>query len=151
MTPFGSILLKDVDRVEITTLIESKSPTLIAQGTIAVTGKVERTTNFEQGMPNAYVQVDGHPQKYLIADDQSLIVQLKNERLVLITGCCHAGIINTIRFARQVTGIDKVYGVLEGLRLSGAFFEAVIDKTVADLKKFDRKLSSPCTAPDGTL
>jgi len=38
-----------------------------------------------------------------------LIVQLKNERLVLITGCCHAGIINTIRFARKLTGIEKVY------------------------------------------
>lgn len=57
------------------------------------------------------------------------------------------GIINTIRFARQVTGIDKVYGVLEGLRLSGAFFEAVIDKTVADLNKIRPEVVVPmhCT------
>jgi 7,8-dihydropterin-6-yl-methyl-4-(beta-D-ribofuranosyl)aminobenzene 5'-phosphate synthase len=129
------------------TLIESKSPTLIAHDTIAVTGEVERTTDFEKGMPNAYVQVDGHSQKDHIADDQSLIVQLKNKRMVLITGCCHAGIINTIRFARKLTGIEKVYGVLGGLHLSGAFFETVIDRTVDNLKEIHPEVIVPmhCT------
>ncbi len=129
------------------TLIESKSPTLIANDTIAVTGEVERTTDFEKGLPNAYVQVDGHYQKDSIPDDQSLILKLKNKRLVLITGCCHAGIINTIRFTRKLTGIDSMYGVLGGLHLSGAFFETIIEKTVDALQEINPEVIVPmhCT------
>jgi len=98
-------------------------------------------------LPNAYVQVDGHYQQDCILDDQSLIVKLKNKRLVLITGCCHAGIINTIRFALKLTGIDKVYGVLGGLHLSGAFFETVIERTVDALKEINPEVIVPmhCT------
>jgi 7,8-dihydropterin-6-yl-methyl-4-(beta-D-ribofuranosyl)aminobenzene 5'-phosphate synthase len=129
------------------TLVESKSPTLIAHDTIAVTGEVERTTDFEKGMPNAYVQVDGQSRKDRIPDDQSLVVQLKNKRLVLITGCCHAGIINTLRFARKLTGIENIYGVFGGLHLSGAFFESVIEKTVDELKGIQPEVVVPmhCT------
>lgn len=128
-------------------LVESKLPTLIANGTIAITGEVERTTVFEKGLPKAYVQVDGQYKKDCIPDDQSLIVKLKNERLVLITGCCHAGIINTIRFALKLTGIDKVYGVLGGLHLSGEFFEPVIERTVDALKEINPEVIVPmhCT------
>jgi 7,8-dihydropterin-6-yl-methyl-4-(beta-D-ribofuranosyl)aminobenzene 5'-phosphate synthase len=129
------------------TLIESRTPTLIAHDTIAVTGEVERTTDFEKGMPNAYLQVDGHYQKDRIIDDQSLVVQLKNNRLVLVTGCCHAGIINTIRFAQKLTGLENVYGVLGGLHLSGAFFETVIDSTIEALKEIHPEVIVPmhCT------
>jgi 7,8-dihydropterin-6-yl-methyl-4-(beta-D-ribofuranosyl)aminobenzene 5'-phosphate synthase len=129
------------------TLMESKSPTLVANDTIAITGEVERTTDFEKGLPKAYVQVDGRYQKDSIPDDQSLIVKLKDERLVLITGCCHAGIINTIRFALKLTGIDKMYGVLGGLHLSGAHFEPIIEQTIDALKEFNPEVVVPmhCT------
>jgi 7,8-dihydropterin-6-yl-methyl-4-(beta-D-ribofuranosyl)aminobenzene 5'-phosphate synthase len=144
---FPRTLLKEDIAATDLTLIESRSPTLIAHDTIAVTGEVERTTEFEKGMPNAYVEVDGHRQNDRIADDQSLVVQLKNNRLVLITGCCHAGIINTIRFVRKLTGIEKVYGVLGGFHLSGAFFETVIDRTVEALKEIHPEVIVPmhCT------
>ena len=132
-------------------LMESKLPTLIANDTIAVTGEVERTTDFEKGLPNAYIQVDGHYRKDRIPDDQSLIVKLRNNRLVLITGCCHAGIINTIRFAQKLTGLEKMYGLLGGLHLSGPFFETVIERTVDALKEIIRRLLFPCTAPGGRL
>ena len=128
-------------------LMESKSATLVANDTIAITGEVERTTDFEKGLPNAYVQRDGQYQKDCIPDDQSLMVKLKNDRLVLITGCCHAGIINTIRFALKLTGVAKVHGVLGGLHLSGAFFEPIIEKTVDALKEFNPEVIVPmhCT------
>jgi 7,8-dihydropterin-6-yl-methyl-4-(beta-D-ribofuranosyl)aminobenzene 5'-phosphate synthase len=129
------------------TLIESKSPTLIANDTIAVTGEVKRATDFEKGLPNAYVQVDGEYQQDIIPDDQSLMVRLKNNRLVLITGCCHAGIINTIRFARKLTGLDNLYGVLGGLHLSGTYFETIIEKTVDALQEISPEVIVPmhCT------
>ena len=129
------------------TLMESRSPTLLANDTIAITGEVERTTDFEKGLPKAYVQVDGGYQQDSIPEDQSLIVKLKDERLVLITGCCHAGIINTIRFALKLTGIDKMYGILGGLHLSGAHFEPIIERTIDALKEFNPEVVVPmhCT------
>ena len=129
------------------TLMESKSPTLLANNTIAVTGEIERTTDFEKGLPNAFVQMKGGYRKDIIPDDQSLIVKLKNNRLVLITGCCHAGLINTIRYALKLTGIDKVSAVLGGLHLSGAFFETIIERTVAALKEINPEVIVPmhCT------
>ena len=44
----------------------------------------------------------------LIKDDQAIVVNVRNKGLVIITGCGHAGIINTINYAKQVTGIEKV-------------------------------------------
>ena len=128
-------------------LQESKTPSLIAGNTIAVTGEVERTTDFEKGLPNAYVQVDGRFQHDHIPDDQSLMVKLRNKGLVLIAGCCHAGLINTIRFAQKLTGEDRQWGIFGGLHLSGALFEPIIGKTVDALKEIGPDVIVPmhCT------
>ena len=141
-----ALVKEDIDATDFT-LVESQSPKLIANDTIGITGEIERTTDFEKGMPNAYLEVDGHSQRDSILDDQSLVVKLKNERLVLITGCCHAGIINTIGYALKLTGIDNVYGLLGGLHLSGPFFETVIESTVDALKEINPEVIVPmhCT------
>lgn len=128
-------------------LIESRSPTSIAGGTITVTGQVERTTGFEKGMPNTSVQRDGRLEPDSILDDQSLILHLKNKGLVLITGCCHAGIINTLSYAKKVTGTQEVYAILGGLHLTGAFFYPVIGPTLEALQAIGPKVIVPmhCT------
>ena len=51
------------------------------------------------------------------------------------TGCGHAGVINTIRHAQQLTGVQKVYAVIGGFHLTGALFERSILQTVAALKE----------------
>ena len=43
----------------------------------------------------------------LVKDDQAIVVNVRNEGLVIITGCGHAGIINTINYAKQLTGNRK--------------------------------------------
>jgi 7,8-dihydropterin-6-yl-methyl-4-(beta-D-ribofuranosyl)aminobenzene 5'-phosphate synthase len=128
-------------------LVESNTPRSIAADTITVTGQVERITDFEKGMPNASVQRNGHTEQDAILDDQSLILHLQNRGLVLITGCCHAGIVNTVCYARKVTGIQTVYAILGGFHLSGAFFDPLIDTTVAALREVDPTIIVPmhCT------
>ncbi|MDD5206194.1 MAG: MBL fold metallo-hydrolase, partial [Desulfobacterales bacterium] len=74
-----------------------------------VSGEVERTTPFEKGMPNATVERNGRIEKDPIADDQALLVHLKGEGLVVIGGCSHAGIINTVRYGKKVTGVHTVH------------------------------------------
>jgi 7,8-dihydropterin-6-yl-methyl-4-(beta-D-ribofuranosyl)aminobenzene 5'-phosphate synthase len=128
-------------------IIESKGPTHLAKQTVLVTGEVERTTDFEKGLPNAYLQANGHLEKDLILDDQSLVISLRNKGLVLITGCCHAGLINTIDYVKKLTGIDRVYAIFGGFHLSGPFFEKVIERTVEELKPIDPEVLVPmhCT------
>ena len=126
---------------------ESKAPTPILDGAILVTGEVERTTDFEKGVPNALIERDGNLEPDPIKDDQSLVINLKDKGLVIITGCSHAGIINTILYAKKLTGIEKVYAVLGGFHLSGAFFEKILEKTIDELKALSPAVVVPmhCT------
>ena len=133
-------------------LLESREPTAIAGDTILVTGEVARTTDFEKGMPGAYMEKDRQLQPDPIMDDQSLIVHLQGKGLVLITGCCHAGIINTIRYAQKITGMAEVYAVLGGLHLSGPSFAPIVERTIEELQRIHPEVIVPmhCTGWEST-
>ncbi len=128
-------------------IIESRTPTLLADDMIVVTGQVERVTTFEKGLPNAQMEINGKIEKDLILDDQSLVVNLKGKGLVVIAGCSHAGIINTILHAEKMTGVEKVHTVLGGFHLSGPIFEPIIEETIKELKKIAPEVLVPmhCT------
>jgi 7,8-dihydropterin-6-yl-methyl-4-(beta-D-ribofuranosyl)aminobenzene 5'-phosphate synthase len=128
-------------------IIESRTPTLLADGMVMVTGQVERVTDFEKGLPNAQMERNGKVEKDLILDDQSLVVHLKGKGLVVIAGCSHAGIINTILYAEKMTGVEKVHTVLGGFHLSGPIFEPIIEETIKELKKMAPEVLVPmhCT------
>jgi 7,8-dihydropterin-6-yl-methyl-4-(beta-D-ribofuranosyl)aminobenzene 5'-phosphate synthase len=98
-----------------------------------VTGEVERTTTFEKGLPNALVERDGKMEPDTIPEDQSIVINLKGKGLVIISGCAHAGIVNTIRYAQQMSGISNVHAVLGGFHLTGAPFEPIIEQTLDEL------------------
>jgi 7,8-dihydropterin-6-yl-methyl-4-(beta-D-ribofuranosyl)aminobenzene 5'-phosphate synthase len=128
-------------------LVVSKAPTLIARDLVAVTGEVERVTDFEKGLPNALLERNGKVEKDPIADDQSLVLNLKGKGLVVISGCAHAGIINTILHAQKITGISEVYAVMGGFHLSGPVFEPIIEETISELKQLNPAVIVPmhCT------
>ena len=128
-------------------IIESKTPTLIADGTMMVTGEVERTTAFEKGMPNALVEIDGKIEKDPIADDQAIVLNLSGKGLVVISGCAHAGIVNTAIFSQKITGEQNVYAILGGFHLTGPWFEKIHDETIQGLKKMAPEVIMPmhCT------
>ena len=128
-------------------LIESKDPTFLANDTILVSGQVKRTTSFEKGMPNALKEVQGELVHDPILDDQALIFNLDKHGLVILSGCAHAGIINTVLYARNITNQSQVSAVLGGFHLSGPMFEPIISDTIAGLKEFSPELIVPmhCT------
>lgn len=128
-------------------IIESETPVCLADDMIMVTGEVERTTPFEKGMPNALMEQNGELVHDPIMDDQSIAMKLKGKGLVVVSGCAHAGIVNTLMFAQKTTGEQKVHAVLGGFHLSGPFFEKFHDPTVAALKKIDPDVLIPmhCT------
>ena len=74
-----------------------------------ITGEVDRTTPFETGFQGHEAMRDGAWQADpLILDDQALVVSLGDRGLVILSGCGHAGIVNTVRYARKLTGHDAV-------------------------------------------
>ncbi len=129
-------------------VVESKDPSILIENLALYTGEVSRKTDFEKGFPIHYKSTRGgwEPDP-LIHDDQALIMNVKNKGLVILTGCGHAGIINIVNHAKELTGVDKVHALVGGLHLSGGIFEPVIPKTVETLKLISPKVVIPshCT------
>ena len=129
-------------------LIEEREPSYLLEGLVLITGQIHRSIPFEQGFPIHYAKLkDQWQQDPWIHDDQALVVNVKDKGLVVLTGCGHAGAINTIRHAQTLTGIEKIYAVLGGFHLTGALFEPIIEPTVAALKELNPALIVPahCT------
>jgi 7,8-dihydropterin-6-yl-methyl-4-(beta-D-ribofuranosyl)aminobenzene 5'-phosphate synthase len=128
-------------------VIERNNASLIAEDTIAITGQIERVTDFEKGLPNAVVERNGVVETDKILDDQSIVIKLKNKGLVVISGCGHAGIINSILYARKITGINTIHAVMGGFHLQGPAFEPIVERTIVEFKKIDPKVIVPmhCT------
>ena len=128
-------------------ILESADPLLIAGDCIGVTGKVERTTDFEKGMPNALVEKNGEMVKDPVADDQALFLHLKDKGLVVISGCSHSGIINTVRYSMKLSGLDNVHAVMGGFHLTGPVYAPIVPDTVSALKEMAPEVIVPmhCT------
>ena len=80
-----------------------------------------------------------------LADDLALIIKTEHG-LVVVLGCAHHGIVNTLRHAQKLTGISTVYAAVGGTHLIRASEER-IEKTIQDLKEIGlQKLAvSHCT------
>jgi 7,8-dihydropterin-6-yl-methyl-4-(beta-D-ribofuranosyl)aminobenzene 5'-phosphate synthase len=144
---FPRTLIKDELVSRNVDILDTKTPTLILNNMVMITGEVARTTPFEKGLPDAFIERNGKLEDDPITDDQSLVIRLREKGLVIITGCCHAGIINTVLQARKVTGVQKVHGILGGLHLTGSSAGPLIDSTIEELVKMDPKILVPmhCT------
>jgi 7,8-dihydropterin-6-yl-methyl-4-(beta-D-ribofuranosyl)aminobenzene 5'-phosphate synthase len=55
----------------------------------------------------------------VVHDDQAVVLHVRDKGLVVLTGCGHAGIVNIVRYARRLTGVDRLYAVLGGFHLRG--------------------------------
>lgn len=137
---------KDLEQAGVQ-IVESRKPVPVADGRIVVTGEIERTTRFEKGLPNAYTEQDGKLVKDPISDDQSLVLHLRGKGLVVISGCAHSGIINTLLYSKKISGVDRLYAVLGGFHLSGPQFEPIIEETIESMKEMMPKIFVPmhCT------
>jgi len=125
-------------------LIETKAPYPLLGGHALFLGEIRRETAFEKGMPMAHFEDQGSEKWDPIEEDSALVMNLKGKGLIVLSGCAHAGIINTVNFAREITGIEKIHAVMGGFHLSGPAFESIIGKTAGALKKIDPAYVIPC-------
>ncbi len=130
-------------------VIERREPSLLADGCVLITGEVDRTTEFEHGMPPAHQEWTGSTWQHdpLVIDDQALIVHVRGRGLVVLTGCGHAGAINIVRHAQRLTAVPTLHALLGGLHLSGPAFEPIIKPTIDALTRMAPELVVPghCT------
>ena len=129
-------------------VIEEVGPSMLIEGMILVSGEVARTTSFERGWPIHYARYEqGWEPDPLIRDDQCAIMHVQDKGLVIVTGCGHAGIINILRNAQALTGVQEIYAVIGGFHLGGPFFEPIIPAMIAALQQMHPRYLVPghCT------
>jgi len=129
-------------------IVEERQPSFLLDGSLLVTGEVDRTTEFERGFPGHEAhRGDGWQPDPLILDDQALVAMVRGHGLVVLTGCGHSGIINILRYVRRLTGENRIHAVLGGFHLSGPAFEPIIGQTCEALGEFspDYLVPTHCT------
>ncbi len=129
-------------------IIEERQPSFLLDGALLVTGEVDRTTAFERGMPGQQALRSGEWEwDPLILDDQAILLNVRDKGLVVLTGCGHAGIINTVRYAQKLTGIEQIYAIIGGFHLGGMTPEPIIQQTCDALAAFSPAVIVPthCT------
>lgn len=148
------------------TIILKKDPTLISEDMIEdyrdsktneaynlipkllITGQIPRNTSYEKGFPLQYkedLNTGNLIPDPLVNDDQAIVANIRNKGLVIISGCAHAGIINTINYAKMLTGINKIFAVVGGFHLTGGgIYEEAIEPTIKELKKNNPVYLIPC-------
>jgi 7,8-dihydropterin-6-yl-methyl-4-(beta-D-ribofuranosyl)aminobenzene 5'-phosphate synthase len=112
-------------------LFLTRDPLEIMPG-LMTTGEVERTTDFEDPGIDLCTIEKGRVKTDAMTDDISLVANMEGNGLVVVTGCCHAGVVNVLAQARRMTGVKKTVGLLGGLHLVEASDER-IKKTVAGI------------------
>jgi 7,8-dihydropterin-6-yl-methyl-4-(beta-D-ribofuranosyl)aminobenzene 5'-phosphate synthase len=120
------------------TVKQTTTPRALFEGNMLFLTGIPRRTDFEKGIPNFFYLDENQEEKWDgIDDDSAMVIALKNKGLVIVSGCGHAGIINTIRYAQQVTGIRKIHAVIGGFHLTGPEMAHVIEPTIAALMEID--------------
>jgi 7,8-dihydropterin-6-yl-methyl-4-(beta-D-ribofuranosyl)aminobenzene 5'-phosphate synthase len=117
------------------TIRKIREDSTLAADLILVLGEVERVTDFEKGFSWAEAKIDDEWVVDPFNDDRGLAVKIKGKGLVVLGGCSHAGIINTVKHARKVSQADKVHAVMGGFHLTGVTFEPIIHPTIEEMKK----------------
>lgn len=112
-----------------------------------ITGPVPRVTDFEDVGGQFYLDKKC-TRPDLIEDDLSLWVETPTG-LVVILGCCHAGVVNTLRYIDQLSGNQRIRGIIGGMHLVHADANR-LHQTVQALNQFRLEFIAPChcTGPD---
>ena len=118
-------------------------PAEILDGIFA-TGEIPRQNTFEDtGGPFFRDPAGAHPDPLL--DDQALYFDTK-DGLVILLGCAHSGVVNTLEYVQHLTGGRPIHSILGGLHLLKASPERM-EKTIAAFRRLDIQRLAPahCT------
>ena len=107
----------------------SKEPVKLSDS-VMTTGEISLTTDYEDIDPDLYFKENGEERTDTFTDDLAVIVDTEFG-LVVILGCAHRGIVNTLRHAQNLTGKERVYAAIGGTHLFRASEERLASTTAA--------------------
>jgi len=120
--------------------VKTLSPTEVTSG-LHATGPIPRVTTFEDVGGRFYLD-EACTQPDPLVDDQALYFMAR-EGVVVLLGCAHAGVINTLNYIYQLTRRAKVHAVIGGMHLLNASSHRLA-ATTASLRHFGVHLLAPC-------
>jgi 7,8-dihydropterin-6-yl-methyl-4-(beta-D-ribofuranosyl)aminobenzene 5'-phosphate synthase len=108
------------------------------------TGYIPRRSFEESGIPTKLLYRQGDSfLKDNLEEDQAMVINVRNKGLVVLSGCAHAGIVNTVNYAREISGIETVWAIIGGFHLAKANDEE-IGRTLEHIQAVRPKLIVPC-------
>lgn len=118
---------------------------------VLTTGEIPRVTDFEGPRPSAprapglyQVGPEGDFRTDEVWDEQGLVIDVGSEGLIVLTGCAHAGVVNTVLRARELVGNRPIRAVMGGFHLGFPTTPAEnVEKTVAALRDLDVRTVVP--------
>ena len=136
---------EDIEGLGFVKVEEVREPTPIIPGAY-LPGRVEQVTDYEKIPPNFVAKKGNEFVQETFIGEQAVILNAKGKGLVVLSSCAHRGIVNTVKQAQKMTGMEKVYMVMGGFHLTGSTPER-IQKTIADIKAINPEYIVPthCT------
>lgn len=119
---------------------ELHTPLYLMPG-VGITGPVPRASLVEDTGGPFYLDNAGNADD-LIEDDQSMWFET-DEGIIILLGCCHAGLVNTVDYIRRVSGQDKIRGIIGGMHLVNAD-EKRLHYTFDAMKTWQPEFLIPC-------
>ena len=113
-------------------MLQCRSPVSLANS-VKTSGEIERVVPFET-VEGFWTVKGGSYIPDSMPDDQALVANIGDKGLVVISGCAHAGIVNTIRHAQKLMGVNDVYAVIGGFHLVGSKEERIASTAQALLE-----------------
>jgi 7,8-dihydropterin-6-yl-methyl-4-(beta-D-ribofuranosyl)aminobenzene 5'-phosphate synthase len=130
-------------------IILSEGPYQLGPG-CWTTGVVPRRSFEASGRrPTLRYREGGHFHYDDIEDDQAIVINVREKGLVVLAGCAHSGIVNTVNYAREISGVGRVWAVLGGFHLARAE-EDELERTIDEIAQYAPAVVAPshCTGFD---
>ncbi|MEW6113834.1 MAG: MBL fold metallo-hydrolase [Thermodesulfobacteriota bacterium] len=134
------------NKLEAVEFIESKEPLFLTPN-IILSGQVPRVFDFEKESQHGLLwQQHGEYVADEVVDDRAIIIRRPGTGFHLICGCCHSGLLNTLKHAAEISGEQQVLTIIGGLHL-GSYNDDTLDQVVTGLKEWNPHLIVPlhCT------
>ncbi|MBN2151568.1 MAG: MBL fold metallo-hydrolase [Candidatus Lokiarchaeota archaeon] len=116
-------------------VIETGQPVDVCPGA-ATSGEVELFDPLEVTPGFYLLKSKADVEKHTFRDEIALYMNVKGKGLVILTGCGHTGILNTIRHGQKLTGIERVHAVIGGFHLEMSP-ETTVERTIQALRQLD--------------
>ena len=124
----------EIERYDIgVTVVEEPMP--LGEG-VWLSGEMRDPVDFETIPANLKVERDGAVVPDTFIGEQTLVANVRERGLVVVTSCSHRGIVGICRHATRVTGVSKIHAVIGGFHLSGLSDER-ITQVVDAFRRFE--------------